>query len=398
MDGGSVALLMNTVFGVSFLSAFFVIHLLDRSRTAPLWFAAVFLIGLGGAAVEFRLPTVENPQLDRWWLFVFTATSLGLMSVGIARLYNRKPHFVILSVVIVVLAAINWIIIDTPRDSFEYQLLRQASYGLIVLFSLRHVVSLKVKTGAEHFLFGALILLLCQFLARPSIALLTGGMGATANEYLFTDYATIILLLFSVAMITLSFSLLLICMRDLADFLREQAHIDEMTGLLNRRGLDSGVMAKKAELQSNKADIRHALIITDIDRFKAINDTHGHAAGDQIIMSFARILQQTIGNDNLAVRYGGEEFVIVLWNTPVEAARLMAEGLRTLFSATVHEASNGNSVTASFGVAWWNPDEDFYSALRSADRALYRAKEAGRDRVELAREGVDPDYSSAASA
>jgi diguanylate cyclase (GGDEF)-like protein len=127
-----------------------------------------------------------------------------------------------------------------------------------------------------------------------------------------------------------------------------------------------------------------ALVVADLDRFKALNDRHGHAAGDRVIAEFAARLSTAAGSRAVAGRMGGEEFAVLLPMADAAAARLFAEAVRTVFSA---EAIDGLPkevrVTASFGIASRSGDESLADLTRRADEALYPSKRAGRDAVRV---------------
>ena len=123
------------------------------------------------------------------------------------------------------------------------------------------------------------------------------------------------------------------------------------------------------------------LVFIDIDHFKRINDEHGHDIGDQVIKGLAALVRSAVQRDDLFARWGGEEFLLVFRNTPGLEARTIAERLRErIAGATWPE---GIAVTCSFGVAEWHRDEDLNEGIKRADEAMYRAKQNGRDRVEV---------------
>jgi two-component system, cell cycle response regulator len=128
------------------------------------------------------------------------------------------------------------------------------------------------------------------------------------------------------------------------------------------------------------------LVMIDIDHFKQVNDTHGHAAGDEVLRTTARVIQDSIRSDDVLTRFGGDEFVVVMRNTLTVAARIAAERIaRRVADNVVTFEGKPISVTLSVGITTCTkdklvtPDE----LLRNADRLLYRAKEAGRNRIEV---------------
>ncbi|MGR6431217.1 PleD family two-component system response regulator [Rhizobium sp. PAMB 3182] len=163
----------------------------------------------------------------------------------------------------------------------------------------------------------------------------------------------------------------------------ELAVTDGLTGLSNRRYLDNHL-----KVLFNRALVRGrpmSLCITDIDRFKLVNDTYGHDAGDEVLKEFASRIRSAVRGADLACRYGGEEFVIVMPDTPREVAALVAERLRVAVESkpfTIRSRDEEVSVTASVGISTTTPAlSGPEELLKLADQALYTAKNSGRNRV-----------------
>jgi len=166
--------------------------------------------------------------------------------------------------------------------------------------------------------------------------------------------------------------------------LRTLASVDSLTGLLNRRALME--VLQREHNRSTRYNRPYALVMADIDHFKEINDTYGHGAGDIVLKTFARVLADNMRSTDSVGRYGGEEFLMVLPESTVEAAYRLAERARGLIERTVVQTPEGQSIkiTASFGVCGF-PDHGrtLEGLLRKVDDFLYRAKQAGRNRVEV---------------
>lgn len=163
----------------------------------------------------------------------------------------------------------------------------------------------------------------------------------------------------------------------------ELAITDDLTGLYNRRYLDGHL-----RLLVDRASARGrplSICITDIDRFKQVNDTYGHDAGDEVLRDFANRVRATVRGADLACRFGGEEFVIVMPDTTPEMAAVVAERLRLMVESRgfeIRQADMVLSITASLGIASLRPGDDTPEALlKRADMALYQAKNNGRNRV-----------------
>ena len=169
----------------------------------------------------------------------------------------------------------------------------------------------------------------------------------------------------------------------------KHATLDALTGFNNRRQLEERI---KQEVSSAKRQKRNlCAIMTDVDFFKSANDTYGHAVGDLVLKTIARVIKMQLRDYDIAGRYGGEEFSIILPYTKLPEAQMVAERLRKAVEKTKIDISKVNSdvteknigVTISLGVAEYSPDDDENTLLQKADKALYKAKENGRNRVEI---------------
>lgn len=195
----------------------------------------------------------------------------------------------------------------------------------------------------------------------------------------------------------LSFLIMRVAARELRqtqDLLHQQASVDTLTGLFNRNKIMQ-LLTEETErlaLLHNEQEIKqiseqqasYCLIMLDVDHFKAINDTHGHPAGDKVLEVIARTIKQEIRDGDQVGRYGGEEFLLILPETDLESARAQAERVRSAIEKlTVSVDQREIPVTASLGIATKYPVEpDYEGALKRADDALYQAKNLGRNRVE----------------
>lgn len=172
-------------------------------------------------------------------------------------------------------------------------------------------------------------------------------------------------------------------LRETAETFRALADTDGLTGLSNRRAFD-GALRQELSIAS-KLGSHVSLLLIDIDRFKAYNDTYGHPAGDECLRTMSRCLQETIKRrGDVVARYGGEEFVVILPRTDQITARTLAEDFRTRLvdCALSHGASEFGVVTASVGIATASPQEipiDAEAFIKRADEALYEAKARGRN-------------------
>jgi len=170
--------------------------------------------------------------------------------------------------------------------------------------------------------------------------------------------------------------------KHLQDILVEQAEVDQLTGLFNRRALITHLRHSWARLQRYSQEF--SLIIIDIDKFKLVNDTYGHQAGDEVLKQIAQIVLHQCRDSDFAARYGGEEFAVVLANTnAAEAVNLAQRCRRQIEDMEFTFQGHAVRLTASFGVADAVDMLSTEALIQRADDALYAAKRAGRNRVEL---------------
>jgi diguanylate cyclase (GGDEF)-like protein len=156
---------------------------------------------------------------------------------------------------------------------------------------------------------------------------------------------------------------------------------DPLTGLANRRHLDNRI--KEEISRSHRYGMPLALAIVDIDYFKRINDQHGHDQGDQLLVYFAHRLQENLRKSDFVARYGGEEFVVLLPETSLDQGFWVMEKIRQTLGDTIPEPLD-QPLTASFGIASLTLEDCQQSLLRKADKALYAAKQQGRNRISCA--------------
>jgi two-component system, cell cycle response regulator len=178
-------------------------------------------------------------------------------------------------------------------------------------------------------------------------------------------------------------------LRSRLDQSMELAVTDQLTGLHNRRYMRGQLdqLIRRVNMGGNPLSV----LLCDIDHFKRVNDIHGHAAGDDVLREFGRRLREHVRPTDLACRYGGEEFVVIMPDTNQALAQAAGERLRLIIADTPFTAGRGEqlNITMSGGVATViSPDDLMDNLLKRADEALYRAKSNGRNTIELERTGI----------
>ncbi|HRP79202.1 MAG TPA: GGDEF domain-containing protein [Aquamicrobium sp.] len=390
MSGAGFILVINIAVAGLFCASFLVIAALDRRCLSARWFAGGYAVGMAYPALEAALPVFPHPGLVFLGHQTF-AGALLLLNIGLARRYEAVPPRLLLGAAAMASLVAGIVLVDLPRASFLRNFLYQGplflmqAIGLYIVLrasATRPVGRGMIDTLLAFFLgFSAL-----HFLAKPFIAVML-GTGGSPGEYLSTTYAMISQTMGAVVAIATALILLAALILDMVKAITARSETDSLSGLLNRRGFEDRLADIVGRLPRDGVPV--SPVICDLDHFKAVNDTWGHAAGDRVIAAFSATLRESAAGHHVVGRIGGEEFAALLPGFNLPAARLFAESVRMAFAGRAIEGfPEGESFTASFGVAEIAPGETAASLLLRADLALYEAKRAGRDCVRL---GADAD-------
>lgn len=228
-----------------------------------------------------------------------------------------------------------------------------------------------------------LLLVMASSVLRLGFMLAYAGPPRVDMLYVPASIAAMLAAMYGVLPIMVATLLLSMVNARLQHLLHTRASTDELTGMLTRRALRELAPATIASVHHGQREV--AVLMVDLDHFKAINDTDGHAKGDKVLRLVAATLQTQLRHDALLARYGGEEFVAVLPVDDVLAARRASERLRLAVEGVAWSRDAGvrAPVTTSIGVALVGHGETLDSALQRADEALYRAKRDGRNQVQI---------------
>jgi diguanylate cyclase (GGDEF)-like protein len=212
------------------------------------------------------------------------------------------------------------------------------------------------------------------------MALMQGAGGNAVYESIYVHYNYLMLPSGYMAM---GMFVLFMLASDLSEQMKEIAVRDQLTGVLNRHGLTERCESAFSNFQKKRMPV--SIIMIDIDRFKHINDEHGHSVGDAALVHFANTLKDDRREDDILARVGGEEFALVLPGFDLPSTMRIAGELCSRVETTpLHLGQIELTMTASFGVATLSrKDGRLSDAIDRADRALYRSKHAGRNQVDL---------------
>ena len=245
------------------------------------------------------------------------------------------------------------------------------------------------KTGAK--LVGGIALVSAVVLLWPESPLLATNYSLDMSYRFLLAYLVLSWISFMVEYVRIQTRQRL---EEMQTFLDVQARTDELTGLADRRGFKEYLGESEQRREKGKGSF--AVIIGDLDNFKQINDDHGHEVGDFVLQEIGHILKELVRSEDLVVRWGGEEFLVLMADTDLQGAKILAEKIRQKIASTSVAVDGGLvTVTMSLGVDAQKPQGDLYSTLGSADKAMYEAKRRGRNCVVTA-EG-DEKFSDSSS-
>lgn len=302
--------------------------------------------------------------------------AMVLMNAGLLRFYKLPlpSHRAILAFMAAVVAVLWWF--TFPQPSFIARLVVMSTVGA-VLFG--HLCWLPLRSG--RYTLGSLITALAFGLTTASCLLrMTSVLANLDRPSDLLDLGTlqaVYLTSFNVSLLIGSVGFILLINERLRDILEFNASHDALTGVLNRGAFFRRAGAEFQQHQRQRQPLSVALL--DLDHFKQINDRHGHAVGDRVLLDFCQAVETVLRPVDILGRYGGEEFVILMPDMTADKARAMAHALL----AALQPVSDLPAYTVSIGLASLTPETaDIDELLITADNALYQAKKNGRNRVE----------------
>lgn len=307
--------------------------------------------------------------------FVYTLSVLMLCD-GLLRRSGEflSKRFYVISLILIVSGIAYFFYIDRDLQIRIYIL--NFGFGSVFFYTLCRLNKLRLKAVPDRFLFWLLFAFSLQFFIRTGLTV----TGIPLTDPNFGKSIFWLALQYSLAVfgVSLALALLAVVVHDKLALLKSESYIDPLTGLQNRRGFDEQADAIIMSRQTREV----AVLLIDIDHFKSINDTYGHACGDDVLREVGLILTDNIKQGEICARIGGEEFIVLICGHSLIEAQGRAERLCTLIAGNKFEAvPEEREITVSIGVASALKNESLYSLISRADRCLYRAKDAGRNRV-----------------
>jgi len=379
LSGQFFIALLNPGIGLLLGAAFLLLWLYRRDRRYILAAAAghfvtaiAFLIQDVGPVLPME---VQRIPANAGYLLA------GCLIVGaiIAHYRVAVPRRAMATICTVSMAIFLWFLLVDPSIVARIYAISFA-LGLIALMIPLRLRAVPRRHIVDHILFWIGIVWALNYILRPLLVLGVTGDIANYDGFQQSIYWTTVQFTQAICSVLSALALMVAVAIDLMGELREQAEGDPLSGLLNRRGFEGAAGA--AVRACADADRPAALLIADIDHFKSVNDTHGHATGDAIIAAFGAHIRAAGPADMVAGRIGGEEFALLLPDTSIESARALAESIRTGMAGACAPCTPGTPPpTVSIGLAVSVPGTGLSRLMRDADQALYEAKRGGRDRI-----------------
>lgn len=331
----------------------------------------------------FNLQPNLFPSYETYWLAT-SAFAIVVITLGIRGHCQRTNCQYLPSNLWpasgMVFAAAVWSTVVEPNIGLRTAIIPAAACISLLLSALIIIKHRERTRPAEWAAATSLVLFAGTQGIAAVMAAMQGAFGDSAYQSLYLNFNFMTL---PAGYMATSMFIIFMLASDISIEMKEIAIRDQLTGVLNRRGL--GEQGAQAYANARRTGRPVSVVMTDIDRFKSINDDHGHACGDEALVSFSKLLIDGRRSEDILARVGGEEFALILQGTPIEKALEIADKLRVRIEAD-EALINGVTIkmTASFGVAAVSDKDTCLSdTIVRADRALYRSKRAGRNQVDL---------------
>ncbi|AMX95739.1 MULTISPECIES: GGDEF domain-containing protein [Mesorhizobium] len=384
MDTGLLIALLNPTIALALGAAFLVLWSYQRHRPYLAVLALSYSLSAVGFLLQYFTLPIGMPLTKLVSNICFSIAGCCLAGAIVHRYGRKVPYVGIGALACGGLASFCWFLFIAPDLTWRI-LAMNFAFGGISLLVAAELRPVRNNGPTEKILFVLSLLSGVNFFVRTLIVVIAHGPFTSYDGFYGSSYWTTALLSHALLSLLIALCLFSAAALDVLKALKTETFTDPLSGLLNRRGFEERGMLLLRHCASARFPV--ALVLADLDHFKALNDVHGHGAGDRVIADFAAKLRSAAGARGVAGRIGGEEFAVLLPLSDLAAARLFAEAVRTVYSAGhVDGLPQGTKVTASFGVAARSGDEALEPLMRRADDALYKAKKNGRDSVRLSYE------------
>ncbi|MCX5464584.1 GGDEF domain-containing protein [Alcaligenes parafaecalis] len=346
-----------------------------RDHRYLLWIASGYISTAIPMGIHSLMP---NGLLARWTLPLSAMYLFGVwaLSHGVALRFGGRAHPRLAWAIMFITLGLLFYFSQIDDDLWLRLQILNWGLALLVALPVKSILSSRARTIPLATLLRAsyLTALLYAFVRVSALATLIPRElqpELTRSGFWLVMLATNMFISIWVALAILTSTAM-----SIVQTLDHERSRDPLTRLLNRRAFFEQVK-KRLELYGHSG---WAVMTCDLDHFKMVNDTWGHAAGDRALKEFGALLARTVRQDDLAARFGGEEFVLLIRSASLHTAVLVAERLRSSVM-NLHIPATAHTLTASFGVVQLSSNGDINLAIEQADQLLYEAKHAGRNKV-----------------
>lgn len=378
----SIVASLGIMFGLNFIGLFIAAYVLDRQATYVLSYVAGGIALIAGG-FAYLLSTI-TPYPAPFIVLVEVCLALGIIGFahGFAKAFSIRVNWLFLWSLFAVGAVLTITLYGQNEMSVGRLVAVSAWHGIATFYVVVLLLRLPHAALKHRFIAGTMALTGLSIILRPIISAVVQmdtNLSLAGQVELYGSVASTVYL---VAVFSLVATIFFHVMSELVARYQRASVTDSMTGLLNRHGFFQAVEPVKAFPAS--------IIMIDIDHFKSVNDRFGHDVGDRVIAAVGAILRQAVDAPHVSGRLGGEEFAVVLLHTETPTAQALAQSLRLAVEVQIAQMlSWDETITASFGIAPIS-EGGLDTALLKADRALYRAKHDGRNRVCVAEPADTP--------
>ncbi|WP_213990506.1 diguanylate cyclase [Sodalis sp. dw_96] len=337
-------------------------------------------------------------------LLLFLLLNIALSIFYVLNTLNKSASATLPSVLVAIFCGIALIVCNFKLKSYAHELnFFAVCIGMLWAWHINIRFHSIVAVNSDFLLYSLMMIFFISAISLTDnfIAFCLHSLPSALTVVVLDDFAHILTLLFTIALPLLSFSLhnlmqkrseaftsdLVKRLSDEREKFSDLSMIDPLTGLYNRRGLYN-----RLDNLPGDQKFRHYILLLDIDHFKAYNDNYGHTMGDSALVAVAVAIRDAVRSRDIVVRYGGEEFLVLLIDVDESSAIASAEAVRqaVLDLKIPHKFNDkvSTNVTLSAGIAVMS-DNDIDASLRAADTALYLAKNHGRNSIEIAHYKAD---------
>ena len=371
-----------TVFVINFLALGLIWAYVMRSypafSPARFWTASSFVAAAGAAVATLRVVMTDSlvPLLVAGTALIF---AIWIATMGIQKFFDRPANWR-LSLLVTGFGLVGLCIFTFGYDSVPGRLLVfSIGQTLPLVVSLRLLLSMEGRANPGARLAGIVASLIIAIYVVRIVAGVS-GLGGGFSYAQFTELQSVMVLALVFLSMALNFGFLLMAMDRLRNEVADLALLDDLTGVGNRRHLVQRLTEESA--RSERSGQPFALLVIDLDGFKSINDTHGHAAGDACLQHFTLMAQTRLRPGDMLARSGGDEFCIVLPSSTLREGAMIARRVLEVCRADAEQCVGKDiPISVSIGVAQWTREMGAFPdrLIAAADQALYDAKRGGRN-------------------